>query len=186
MFLQGEKISLVGNVKAIRGNDTLTCRKAIISKKPEWMLATLTPRLYRDENVPQKKVRREITLDAENIFWANKEGRFEASPSVVLKIEETTWDKASYTWVIIKSDEMEGFRENRQMKFRGNIRIQDKSRFGKGNFLDYDKASSTVTLHGDAYIETEKWSSKEKKMVKEIITGQKIIYNFETKQAWSE
>ena len=179
-------IFLKGNITASRGTDLLTCQRAILNKEPEWMLASVSPRLYRKESVAEKKADRETTLDANNILWSTKDGRLEASDSVTVTIEEKTWDSATYTKVLISGDYMEGFRESGNLRFSGNVKLNDKSRFGQGDNLDYHKASSTATLIGNARVETEKWNQKEKKMVKDIITGETITYNFDTKQANSE
>ena len=179
-------IILNGNVTASRGQDILTCQRAFLNKDPEWMLASVAPRLHRKENLPDKKAERETTLDANNILWHSKDGRIEASDSVIVTIEEKTWDLATYSKVLISANYMEGFRESQHLRFSGNVKINDKTRFGQGDNLDYDKASSTATLTGNARVETEKWNQKEKKMEKDIITGEIITYNFDTKQANSE
>jgi hypothetical protein len=179
-------VQLMGRVKAVRGDDILTAGMALLSRKDDWVLASLTPRLYRKEAIPEKKAVRETTIDALTILWLNKTGEIQASSSVVVKVEERTWDLATYSWVVISSDEMVGYKETKKMRFTGAVRIQDKDHFGTGQRLDYDRASSTVILSGDAKVEAEKWSEKEKKMVKHILTGEKITYDLDTKQASSE
>jgi lipopolysaccharide export system protein LptA len=186
MTVKDEVAYLEGNVVAKRKFDLLTCNKAIVSDNPRWLLASLTPRLYRKEPIFEKKLTRELFLDARNIFWDSESGKFNASDSVNLKIEEKTWDMATYSWVIISSDAMAGYRDNNRLLFSGNVKIRDKDRFGEGQRLDYMKDSSTAILSGNAYVETKEWNEKTHKFEKRVITGERIIYNTETKEATSE
>lgn len=186
MHIQSGTTMLLGEVKALRGTDMLICEKAFLHQKPDWILASMAPCLFRKESVPDKKAIRETTLNALNILWSTTSNQLEASTSVTVKVEERTWDMATYTWVIISSDEMVGDRKSSQMIFSGNVTMRDKSSFGKGAHLTYDKASSTAILSGDARIEREKWNIKEKKMVTDILTGATVTYNLNTKQASSE
>lgn len=186
MSFSSSTVILTGNVRGTRENDLLTCNKAILGRDPRWMLATYTPRLFRKETLVETKLTREITLDASNILWQDAGGKISASDSVNLKVEERSWDLATYSWVFITSDEMEGFRDMNRLVFKGNVRMKDKERFGKGNHLDYLKDESMMILTGDAMIESEEWSDKEKKMVKRTVTGNRITYNTQTKEMTSE
>ena len=177
---------LEGNVRATRQGDLLTCNRALVSNSPRWLLASLTPRLFRKESIFEKKVTRELFLDARNIYWNAETGKFNASDSVNLRIEEKSWDLATYTWVIITSDAMAGYRDNKRLIFSGNVKIKDKDRFGRGQRLDYLKDTSTAVLTGNAYIETKEWNSKKGKFEKRIVTGERITYNTETKEAIAE
>ncbi|MBI3038854.1 hypothetical protein HYY75_07385 [bacterium] len=186
MHLQGGVIVLEGNVRGVRVSDILTCQKAFINKNKGWILASNTPRLFRKESDPEKQIIRESTLDALNIYWNNNDKRISASPAVTLKIEERSWDLATYSWVIISSDSMDGFQDSSELRFSGRVRIKDKDHFGQGESLDYYKASSTVILEGNAQVEMEEWSQKENKMIKKVITGQRINYNLDSKESSSE
>lgn len=181
----GEAI-LEGNVRATRGPDILTCNRAIINNSEKFIIATLTPRLYRKEAILKEKLTREATLDARTIFWNSKTGRFNASDSVNMKIDERTWDLATHSWVIISSDEMLGFRDKKHLIFSGNVKVRDKDHFGKGHRLDYYKDTSTAILSGDAYVKTKEWNKKKAKYEDKIIEGEKITYNTKTKEAISE
>lgn len=186
MRFQNGLVILEGNVRAVRETDLLTCGRALLKNNPRWMLASITPRLYRKESVLEKKAVREMTLDARNILWKDGTGEINASDSVNTKVEERTWDLATYSWVIISANAMDGHRDSNVLNFHGSVKIKDKDHFGQGDHLRYDKASTTATLTGNAVVEMEKWSEKEKKMVKHILTGEKITYNTTTKEAASE
>lgn len=177
---------LEGNVKAIRGNDILTCNRAILNQSEEWIVATLTPRLYQKVAIVETKVTRESTLDARTIKWNGKSGKFNASDSVNMKIDEKTWDLATHSWVIISADNMLGYRDKEHLIFNGKVKIRDKDHFGRGQRLDYFKKSSTAIITGDAYVETKEWNRKKAKFEKKIITGKKITYNTKTKDVTSE
>lgn len=177
---------LIGNVKVVRQNDLLTAGKVILGQNPSWILATMTPRLFRKETINEKQLTRESTLDARNIRWNRTTNEIDASDSVVLKVEERTWDLGTYTCIIISADSMLGYRDNKTLKFEGNVKINDQKRFGQGRRLDYYKASSTVVLSGDAHVETEEWNEKNKRMEKKIIDGQRIEYRIDTKTIQSE
>ncbi len=178
--------TLIGRVKAVREGDLLTAGKVILGQNPDWMLATLTPRLFRKESIASQQLTRETTLDATNIRWDSASGEIDASDSVVLKVEERTWDLGTYTCIIISADRLRGFRGQNTLTFDGNVKINDQKRFGQGRHLDYYKASSTVVLSGDARVETEEWSEKNKRMEKRIIDGQRIEYRTDTKAMQSE
>jgi len=178
--------TLEGNVKAVKEGDLLTAGRALMGQNPQWLLASLTPRLFRKETIEDKQVSRETTLDARVIYWNSTTGEFDASDSVVVKIEERSWDLATYTWAIISADHMMGFRGDKQMKFDGNVRLKDKTRFGQGEHLDYFKASSTAVLIGNAHLEGEEWNAKEKMMKKRTVDGQRIEYHLDTKAMQSE
>ena len=186
MLIGSDVVTLEGNVRAIRSGDILTCHKAFMGENPRWILASRTPRLVRKESIPEKKLMREMTLDALNIRYDEASGTFNASPAVNLKIEERTWDLATYSWVIISADSMIGHQDDNHLSFNGNVRLKDKDHFGRGHHLDYFKNQATAYLTGDAMLETEEWNAKEKKMEKRILTGQKITYNTDTKEMQSE
>lgn len=177
---------LEGNVKATRANDILTCNRALVSNSPRWLLASMTPRLFRREALPVQKIIRETNLEARNIFYDSDNGRFSASDSVHLRIEERSWDLATYTWAVITSDEMLGFRDSSRMIFSGNVKVRDQENYGYGNRLDYLKEKSLAILSGNAVLETREKNAKTGKMEPRVLKGQKIIYNTETRQAVSE
>lgn len=177
---------LEGDVKATREGDILTCNRALVSNSPRWLLASLTPRLYRRETIPEQKIIRETNLEARNIYFDSDSGKFNASDSVNVKIEERSWDLATYTWAVITADEMLGYRDSKRMIFSGNVKIRDKDRFGRGHRLDYMKETSTAILSGDAMVETTEFNKKTGKLEKRIIEGQKITYNTDTREAVSE
>ncbi len=186
MLVRDGIATLEGDVKATREGDILTCNRAIVSNSPRWLLATLTPRLYRRETIPELKITRETNIEARNIYFDSDNGKFNASDSVNVKIEERSWDLATYSWAVITSDEMLGFRDNNRMIFSGNVKIRDQDRFGRGHRLDYLKETATAILSGNAMIETTEVNQKTGKIEKRIIEGQKITYNTETKEAVSE
>ncbi len=177
---------LEGNVKATRANDILTCNRALVNNSPRWLLASMTPRLFRREALPVQKIIRETNLEARNIFYDSDNGRFNASDSVHLRIEERSWDLATYTWAVITSDEMLGFRDSSRMIFSGNVKVRDQENYGYGNRLDYLKDRSMAILSGNAVLETKEKNAKTGKMEPSVLKGQKIIYNTETRQAVSE
>lgn len=177
---------LEGNVRATRAGDLLTCNRALVNNSPRWLLASLTPRLFRKESIIEKKITRELFLEARNIYWNSDTGKFNASDSVNLRIEEKSWDLATYTWVIITSDAMAGYRDNKRLIFSGNVKVKDKDRFARAQRLDYLKDTSTAVLTGNAYVETKEWNQKKGKFEKRILTGERITYNTETKEAISE
>lgn len=177
---------LEGNVKATRQNDILTCNRAIVNQDPQWILASLTPKLYRKEALVELKLLREMHLEARNIFYDVDAGKFNASDSVSVRLEERSWDLATYSWLLITADAMAGFKGSNRLIFSGNVKVKDKDHFAHGNRLDYLKDSNTAILSGDAYIETNEFNEKSGKMEKRIIEGQKITYNTETKEAVSE
>ncbi|HEY9071429.1 MAG TPA: hypothetical protein VIV61_14315 [Candidatus Ozemobacteraceae bacterium] len=181
-----DHITLEGNVRMTRPPDLLTCSLAHLYQNPRRLHATQAPRLFRKESLPEKKSTREMTLDATDIVWNDASGTISASSAVTVRLEERTWDLATYSWLLISSDAMEGDRDTRAMHFSGNVKVKDRERFGQARHLDYDRASSTVTLSGDAMVETEEWSPKEQRMVKRRLNGQLIRYNTETKAASSE
>lgn len=125
-------------------------------------------------------------LEARNIFYNVDAGKFNASNSVNLRLEERSWDLATYSWVIISSDEMVGFKDTNRLIFSGNVKIKDKDHFGRGNRLDYLKDANTAVLSGNAYVETRELNEKTGKMEKRILEGDKITYNTKTKEATSQ
>ncbi len=177
---------LPGRDPEVRQSDLLTAGRARLGQNPDWMLASLTPRLFRKETIMEKHLVRESTLDAAAILWNSTTGELDASDSVVVKIEERTWDLGTYSWVIISADAMRGHRDRHTLTFHGNVRLKDKTRFGQGDHLDYFKASSTVVLTGNARVEGEEWSEKNKRMEKRTIDGQRIEYHLDTKAMQSE
>ncbi len=186
MTVKDELAYLEGNVKATREGDILTCNRAIVSQKPQWVLASLTPKLYRKETLSELKLLREMHLEARNIYYDVDGGKFNASDSVSVRLEEKSWDLATYSWVLITAEEMVGFKESNRMIFNGNVKIKDKDHFGRGNRLDYLKETNTAILSGNAYVETQEFNQKKGQFEKKIIEGNKITYNTETKEATSE
>ena len=142
---------LEGNVKATRANDILTCNRALVSNSPRWLLASMTPRLFRREALPVQKIIRETNLEARNIFYDSDNGRFSASDSASA-IEERSgiWPP---TLAVITSDEMLGFRDNSRMIFSGNVKVRDQENYGYGNRL-VTKEKSLAILSGNAVLET--------------------------------
>ncbi len=177
---------LEGNVKATREHDILTCNRALVNSSPRWLLASLTPRLYRREAIPAEKVIRELNLEARNIFYDTDKGQFSASDSVHLRIEERSWDLATYSWAVITADDMLGFRDSSRMIFSGNVKVRDKDNYGRGNRLDYLKEKSLAILSGNAVLETHEKNEKTGKMEPRTLKGQRIIYDTVTRQAVSE
>lgn len=186
MSVKNDVATLEGNVKATREGDILTCNRALVSNSPQWLIASLTPKLYRREAIAEKKVIRELNLEARSIYWNNETGKFNASDSVNVRIEERSWDLATYSWVIITADEMVGYRDNNRMIFSGNVKIREQNRFGRGNRLDYLQETSTAILSGNAMIQTQEKNKKTGKLEKRTIEGQKITYNTENREAISE
>ncbi len=186
MLVKDGIATLEGDVRATREGDILTCNRALVSNSPRWLLASLTPRLYRRETIPEQKLIRETNVEARSIYFDSDKGRFNASDSVNVKIEERSWDLATYSWVIITADEMLGFRDQKRLIFSGNVRIKEKDSYGRGHRLDYIHESSTAILTGDAMVETQELNKKTGKMEKRRLEGQKITYNTETKEAVSE
>jgi lipopolysaccharide export system protein LptA len=186
MSIKNDLAYLEGNVRATRANDLLTCNRAIVSNKEKWVLASLTPKLLRQEKLAEFKLSREMQLEARNIFYDSEAGKFNASDSVSVRLEERSWDLATYSWVIITSNAMVGYKDSNRMIFSGNVKIKDKDHFGRGNRLDYLKDSNTAILSGNAYVETREFDEKTKKMETRTIEGQKITYNTKTKEATSE
>jgi len=186
MLVKDGIATLEGDVRATREDDILTCNRALVSNSPRWLLASLTPRIYRRETIPEQKLIRETNIEARSIFFDSDKGRFNASDSVNVKIEERSWDLATYSWVIITADEMLGFRDQKRLIFSGNVRIKEKDSYGRGHRLDYLQDTSTAILTGDAMVETQELNKKTGKMEKRLLEGQKITYNTETKEAVSE
>ncbi|MDD2624696.1 MAG: hypothetical protein PHQ02_07745, partial [Candidatus Riflebacteria bacterium] len=116
---------LEGAVNMKRENETLTCGKAIVSNEPRWMLASITPRVYRKENIDERKVIQELNLEAKNIYANDVEGKLNASSSVYVRVEERSWDLASFTWAVITSDDLLAFRESERVIFSGNVKFRD-------------------------------------------------------------
>lgn len=172
---------LSGNVKITRECEELTASKVICYNKIEVFIATGAPRIVRKESLEDKKVSREFTLDAQTILWDKAKSELYASNSVVFKIEEKSWDLATYTCINISSDELKGYKELEEVYFVGNVKINDQKRFGSGNELEYYKKNSTIILSGNAIVETEEWDNNKKQFVKKVIKGQKIHYNIDTK-----
>ncbi len=186
MTVRDGQAILEGNVKATRESDILTCNRALVNSSPRWLLASLTPRLYRREAVMLQKIIRETNLEARNIFYDSDNGRFSASDSVHLRIEERTWDLATYSWAVITADDMLGFRDSRRMIFSGNVKVRDQDHYGYGNRLDYLKERSLAILSGNAVLETRQKNEKTGQMEPRILKGQKITYDTQTRQAVSE
>ncbi|MBF0409391.1 MAG: hypothetical protein HQM10_18770 [Candidatus Riflebacteria bacterium] len=187
MLIQSSTVILETNVRAVQGIRVLICGRAFARQNPEWLLASGCPRVYQKEPVEGKKMMRETTLDALNISWDASKKMLSASPSVVFKTEERSWDLGTFTEGIVRSDNLEAFPDEKTLHFLGNVSMKGQEYTGSGEKLDYDKKNSEVILSGkNAMVEKEEFDLKERRMVKKKLTGEKIIYNTETKFVQSE
>ncbi len=184
---------LEGRVKATRFNDILTCNKATLSNKPQWIHATIRPNFHRKESIMETKVLRETNISAKNIYINKDDGFLNASDSVVVSIDETTWDLATHTRVMITSDDLIGKEDSERLIFSGNVKIYEPEgenpSDGKGNRLDYLRKRSLVVLSsstGDAYINTWELNPETNQKEKRTLKGKRVIYNTLTKEGISE
>jgi len=177
---------LEGAVNVKRENETLTCGKAIVSNEPRWMLASITPRVYRKDNIDERKVIQELNLEAKNIFASDSEGKLNASSSVYVRLEERSWDLASFTWAVITSDDLLAFRESERVIFSGNVKFRDEESYGEGNRLDYAQKLGLVILSGNAFMEVKEINPDTGKKEPRILKGNVITYNTTTREAVSE
>ncbi len=186
-------ITLDGRVKATRQNDILNCNRALISNKPQWILATIRPSLFRKESIIETRVVREMNITAKNIYINRDTGLLSASDTVVVSIDETTWDLATHTRVIITSDDLIGREDSERLIFSGNVKIYEPEgetpSNGKGNRLDYLRKRSLAVLSsagGDALINTWELNPETNQKEKRSLKGKRIIYNTLTKEGISE
>jgi lipopolysaccharide export system protein LptA len=186
LVMKDKIATLQGDVKMTRENETLTCGKAIVSESPRWLLATITPQVYRKERIEERKIIQEMNLEAKNIYTNDDEGRISASPSVHLRVEERSFDLASYTWATITSDDMLVFRDSDRAIFSGHVKFRDPESFGKGNRLDYARKLGLVVISGNAYLETQEINPDTGEKEPRILKGSIITYNTETREAVSE
>ncbi len=190
MTIKGQLAILEGRVKATRLTDVLTCSKATVSNKPQWIHATIKPNLYRKESIYETKVIREMNLSARNIYVCNDDGSLSASDTVVLTIDETSWDLASHSRVIITSDDLIGRRDSERLIFSGNVKIfepeGENPSDGSGNRLDLLQKRNIAILSGNAVINTWEVNPETNEREKRILTGKRITYNTVTKEAISE
>lgn len=185
--------TLEGHVKATRLNDVLTCNRAILSNKPQWILATIRPNLHRKESIFELKVVREMNISARNIYLNKDDGSLSASDTVVVSIDETTWDLATHTRVIITSEELVGKEDSERLIFSGNVKIYEPEgetpSDGRGNRLDYLRKRSIAVLSsssGDAIINTWEMNPETQQKEKRTLKGKRVIYNTLTKEGISE
>ncbi len=186
-------ITLDGRIKATRLNDILTCGKALVSDKPQWILATIRPNLHRKESIIETKVLREMNISAKNIYLNQDDGFLSASDTVVVTIDETTWDLATHSKVIITSDDLIGKEDSERLVFSGNVKIfepeGENPSDGKGNRLDYLRKRSLAVLSsasGDALINTWELNPETNQKEKRTLKGKRVIYNTLTKEGISE
>lgn len=186
-------VTLEGRVKATRLNDILTCNKALLSNKPQWILATIRPSLYRKESILETKVVREMNITAKNIYLCKDTGLLSASDTVVVSIDETSWDLASHSRVIITSDDLIGKEDSERLIFSGNVKIYEPEgenpSEGRGNRLDYLRKRSLAVLSsstGNAFINTWELNTETNQKEKRTLRGKRVIYNTLTKEGISE
>lgn len=190
MTVRNNQCILEGRVKATRINDVLTCNKAVLNNKPQWMLATIRPNLFRKESIVETKVVREMNISAKNIYLCKDDGTLSASDTVVVSIDETTWDLATHTRVIITADELIGKEDSERLIFSGNVKIiepeGDAPSNGSGNRLDYLRKRSLAVLSGNAFISTWELNPETNQKEKRTLKGKRVIYNTLTKEGISE
>jgi lipopolysaccharide export system protein LptA len=186
LYMKDKRATLEGDVKMTRENETLTCGKAFVSETPRWLLASISPQIYRKERIEERKIVQEMNLEAKNIYANDDEGRISASPSVHLRVEERSFDLASHTWATITSDDMLAFRESDRAIFSGHVKFRDPDSFGSGNRLDYARRLGLVVISGNAYLETKEINAETGEKETRILRGKIITYNTETREAVSE
>ncbi len=186
LTMKDKIVVLEGDVKMKRENETLTCGKAIVSEEERWVLATITPQVYRKERIDERSIIQEMNLEAKNIYANDNEGKISASPSVHLRVEERSYDLASHTWATITSDDMLVFRDSDRAIFSGHVRFRDPDSYGKGNRLDYARKLGLVIISGNAYLETKEINEDTGEKEPRILQGNIITYNTETREAVSE
>ena len=186
-------ITLEGRVKATRQNDILTCQQAQLSNKPQWILATIRPSLFRKESIFETRVVREMNITAKSIYLGKDDGLLSASDTVVVTIDETTWDLATHTRVVITSDDLIGKEDSERLIFSGNVKIYEPEgespSDGKGDRLDYLRKRSLAVLSsasGNALINTWELNPDTNQKEKRSLKGKRVIYNTLTKEGISE
>lgn len=178
---------LEGNVKARQTDRELTCGKAFLRNNPKWILATHSPNIYYKEKIVERKVIQELRLDAKNIAANEGTGIMTASPSVHVRVEERSWDLASFSWCVITSEDMIGIRDSERLIFTGRVNIIDgDNNKGHGNRLDYARKLGVAVLSGNAEMEYWELNKETGQKEKRTLSGEVITYNIETKEAISE
>ena len=190
MTMKDGQAVLEGRVKATRGTDVLTCNKATLWNKPESMLASVKPNLFRKESIFETKVVREMNISAKNIYVRKEDGYLSASDTVVVSIDETTWDLATHTRVIITADDLIGVQDSERLIFSGHVKIYEPEgenpSDGKGNRLDYLQKRSIAVLSGNAYVNTWEINPETNMKERRTLTGKRVMYNTLTKEGVSE
>ncbi len=190
MTMKDGQAVLEGRVKATRANDILTCSKATLWNEPESMLATIKPNLFRKESILETKVIREMNISAKNIYVRKEDGYLSASDTVVVSIDETTWDLATHTRVIITADDLIGVQDSERLIFSGHVKIYEPEgenpSDGKGNRLDYLRKRSIAVLSGNAYVNTWEVNPETNMKERRTLTGKRVMYNTLTKEGVSE
>lgn len=182
--------TLEGRVKATRQYDVLTCSKAILNNNPQWMLATIKPNFFRKESIIETKIVREMNISAKNIYLCRDDGTLSASDTVVVSIDETTWDLATHTRVIITADDLIGKEDSERLIFSGNVKIFEPEgetpSNGRGNRLDYLRKKSVAVLSGNAFVSTWEFNPDTNQKERKTLSGKRVIYNTLTKEGISE
>ena len=134
-----------------------------------------------------------MNITAKNIYLNRDNGLLSASDTVVVSIDETTWDLATHTRVIITSDDLIGREDSERLIFSGNVKIYEPEgenpSEGRGNRLDYLRKRSLAVLSsagGDAYIHTWELNPETNQKEKRTLKGKRVIYNTVTKEGISE
>ena len=178
---------LEGNVRARQTDKELTCEKAFLRDKPRRLLASITPRIYYKERVVERKVVQELNLEAKNIAANEGTGVMTASPSVHLRVEERSWDLASFSWCVITSEAMLAIKDSERIIFTGRVNLIDgDNNKGHGNRLDYARKLGVAVLSGNAEMEYWELNKDTKQKEKRTMKGNVITYNLETKEAIAE
>ncbi len=151
------------------------------------MLASITPRIYYKERVVERKVVQELNLEAKNIAANEGTGIMTASPSVHLRVEERSWDLASFSWCVITSEAMLAIKDSERIIFTGRVNLIDgDNNKGHGNRLDYARKLGVAVLSGNAEMEYWELNKDTKQKEKRTMKGNVITYNLETKEAIAE
>ena len=187
LLIKDGLLILEGNVKARQTDRELTCGKAFLRDKPKRLLASITPRIYYKERVIERKVIQELNLEAKNIAANEGTGRMTASPSVHLRVEERSWNMASFTWCVITSESMLAIKDSERIIFTGRVNLIDgDGNKGHGNRLDYARKLGVAVLSGDAEMEYLELNKDTNQKEKRTLRGNVITYNLETREAISE
>ncbi|NLM18326.1 MAG: hypothetical protein GX221_11475 [Candidatus Riflebacteria bacterium] len=176
------KILLEGSVRATRENDLLRCEKAELFTEEKSLLATINPSFERKETNREEKYKRDYSLTAKHIYFQDEPRLIKASDTVNFRVEETKWEPASYTWLIITSDEMQGYEESERLIFSGNVKVKGDKKYGESDRLDYYKKRSLLIFSGNAKTETETFNEKKGENEKHLLEGSYIIYDTKTEK----